>query len=87
MTSREIVELVRGALNKARPDLSAEFESIGIDTRFESLRIDSIDILQMVTFMEDKLGFVFHETDLARIETVKELAALIEGSQHCRASQ
>jgi acyl carrier protein len=79
MTDREIVELVKGALSKARPDLSGQFDSVGIDTRFENIKMDSIDTLQMITFLEDRLGVVFQEEDLSKIETVKDLAGLING--------
>jgi acyl carrier protein len=77
MTDKEIVELVKAALIKTRPDLSVEFESVGIGTRFESLRIDSVDTLRMITFVEDSLGFVFEDEDLSRIETIKDLAGLV----------
>lgn len=78
MSEREIIDLVKAALNKVRPEFAAEFDSLGINTRFESLRIDSVDTLRMITFLEDKLGFVFQDEDLGRIETVKDLTALIQ---------
>jgi acyl carrier protein len=78
MTDKEIVAVVKAALSKTRPDLSVEFESVDIDTRFESLRIDSVDTLRMITVLEDNLGFVFQDEDLSRIETVKDLAGLID---------
>ncbi|ATB42432.1 hypothetical protein CYFUS_007910 [Cystobacter fuscus] len=80
MSEREIIDLVKAALNKVRPEFATEFESVGIDTRFESLRIDSVDTLRMITFLEDKLGFVFQDEDLGRIETVKDLTSLIQKS-------
>lgn len=77
MTEREIIELVKAALTKVRPEFAAEFESVGMSTRFENLRIDSVDNLRMITFLEDKLGFVFQDEDLTRIESVTDLAELI----------
>lgn len=77
MTDKDIIELVKTALIKTRPELAGEFESIGIDTRFENLRIDSVDTLRMITFLEDSLGLVFQDEDLSRIETVKDLVSLI----------
>jgi len=77
MSEREIIDLVRAALNKVRPEFAAEFESVGMNTRFESLRIDSVDNLRMITFLEDQLGFLFQDEDLGRIETVTDLAELI----------
>ena len=77
MSEREIIDLVRAALNKVRPEFAAEFESVGMNTRFESLRIDSVDNLRMITFLEDQLGFLFQDEDLGRIETVTDLASLI----------
>ncbi|WNG19981.1 acyl carrier protein [Cystobacter fuscus] len=80
MSEQEIIDLVKTSLNKVRPEFAAGFESVGINTRFESLRIDSVDTLRMITFLEDRLGFVFQDEDLGRIETVKDLAALIQKS-------
>jgi acyl carrier protein len=77
MTDQQIVDLVKGALTKARPDQHAEFRSIGIDTRFESLPIDSIASVQMIIFMEDALGIIFREEDLGQMEAVKDVVRLI----------
>jgi acyl carrier protein len=77
MSEREIIELVRAALTKVRPEFAAEFASVGMNTRFESLHIDSVDNLRMITFLEDKLGFLFQDEDLGRIESVTDLAELI----------
>jgi len=78
MSDGEVVQLIRGALVKVRPDLAREFEAIDIETRFEDLPLDSIDNLQMITFLEDHLGFLFQEEDFGTIETVRDVKALIE---------
>jgi acyl carrier protein len=77
MNEQEVIELVRAALTKVRPEFATEFASVGMTTRFENLHIDSVDNLRMITFLEDKLGFVFQDEDLVRIETVTDLAELI----------
>ena len=46
------------------------------DTTFESLGIDSLDTVEMLMDLEDKIGF---EVELdQKVETVGELAAFIE---------
>ncbi|QRN94628.1 hypothetical protein JRI60_36720 [Archangium violaceum] len=77
MSDGEIIDLVKSALIKVRPEFAAGFESVDMNTRFESLRIDSVDNLRMITFLEDRIGFVFQDEDLSRIETVTDLAAII----------
>ncbi|WP_257455376.1 acyl carrier protein [Archangium lipolyticum] len=77
MSDLEIIDLVKSALIKVRPEFAAGFESVAMSTRFENLRIDSVDTLRMITFLEDKVGFVFQDDDLSRIETVTDLAAII----------
>ncbi len=76
-TDTEILALVKAALHKVRPELSGELESVVMNTPFERLRIDSVDTLGMITFIEDSLGVVFQDDDLREVETVEDLAALV----------
>ena len=51
-------------------------ESINEDTTFESLVIDSLDIVEMVVDLEDELGIELELND--KITTIGELAEFVE---------
>ncbi len=53
-----------------------DVSEITADSRFEDLGIDSLDTVEMLMDLEDKIGF---EVELdQKVETVGELAAFIE---------
>ena len=53
-----------------------EVSEITLESRFEDLGIDSLDTVEMLMDLEDKIGF---EVELdQKVETVGELAAFIE---------
>ena len=51
-------------------------ESINEDTTFESLGIDSLDIVEMVVDLEDELGIELELND--KITTIGDLAEFVE---------
>ena len=51
-------------------------ESINEDTTFESLGIDSLDIVEMIVDLEDELGIELELND--KITTIGELAEFVE---------
>ena len=56
--------------------LDIPVESITKDTTFESLGIDSLDIVEMVVDLEDELGIELELND--KITTIGELADFVE---------
>ena len=48
------------------------------DTTFESLHLDSLDMVEMVMDMEEELGVDFEMEGKLNVETIGELADLIE---------
>ena len=56
-----------------------DVSTITPDSRFEDLGIDSLDTVEMLMDLEDRIGF---EVELdQKVETVGELAAFIESKQ------
>ena len=53
-------------------------EDINRDTTFESLHLDSLDMVEMVMDMEEELGVDFEMEGKLNVETIGELADLIE---------
>ena len=53
-------------------------EDINRDTTFESLHLDSLDMVEMVMDMEEELCVDFEMEGKLNVETIGELADLIE---------
>lgn len=66
-------EKIRNYLSK---QLDIPVENISEDTTFESLGIDSLDIVEMVVDFEDELGVELEMND--KISTIGELVAFVE---------
>ena len=60
----------------AAQQLELDIDEITPDSTFESLGIDSLDIVEMVVDMEDELGVELELND--KISTIGELAEFIE---------
>ncbi len=58
----------------------AEFdpETLSAQTTFESLDFDSLDLVEMLVELEDETGAELLEEEIKQIETIGDLAALIE---------
>ena len=71
---------VHGMFEKISDYLSKQLdiakETITEDTTFESLGIDSLDIVEMVVDLEDELGIELELND--KITTIGELAEFVE---------
>ena len=58
--------------------LDIPVEEMSRDTTFESLHLDSLDMVEMVMDMEEELGVDFEMEGKLNVETIGELADLIE---------
>ena len=69
-------------INRIRKYLSEQLdipvEEIDRDTTFESLHVDSLDMVEMIMDMEEELGIDFEMDGDLKLETVGELADFIE---------
>ena len=50
--------------------LGAERDAIAPDATFESLDVDSLDLVELAQIVEDEYGVEMRETELADIKTV-----------------
>ena len=68
--------------NRIRSYLSEQLdipvEEMDRDTTFESLHVDSLDMVEMVMDMEEELGIDFEMDSDAKLETIGDLADYIE---------
>jgi acyl carrier protein len=66
-------------LSRAALDVAGRrLEGLDMDTRLAAFGIDSVGVLEMVTYIEDALGLRFPDDEIARLVTVRDVAMLIE---------
>ena len=53
-------------------------ETLSADTTFESLDLDSLDLVEMLVELEEETGVELPEEETKQLETIGDLAALIE---------
>ena len=82
MQQEEIIALVRQALGEVAPTRKSDFVGITGDTRIDALGLDSIATMEMVSFIEERIEVTFPDDELARVQKVGDLVALIQGSRN-----
>jgi len=82
MKQEEILALVRQALGEVAPTRKADFVGITAETRIDALGLDSIATMEMVSFIEERIEVTFPDDELARVQRVGDLVALIQGSRN-----
>ena len=71
--------MVREELIKLASDnLDIDFADMDMSTKLSELDIDSIDMLDFIMVVEDKYNIEFEEDELDEIETLSDIAELIE---------
>ena len=64
--------------NYLSEQLDIPVEEMDRDTTFESLHVDSLDMVEMVMDMEEELGIDFEMDGDMKLETIGDLADYIE---------
>lgn len=73
--------LARAALDVA----GRRLDGLSLDSRLSDFGVDSVGVLEMVGYVEDALGLRFPDDEIARLSTVRDVAALVERTR--RASE
>lgn len=74
VATKEDIELrVRDAL----VEFGADADAIAPDARFETLDVDSLDLVELAQIVEDEYGVAITTEDLKRIETVGDAVDLV----------
>jgi len=80
MSDTAFLGLVRDSLAEVAPARKAEFSSISLDTRIDSLGLGSIEVMEMVTGIEDRLGVILPEDELQRVQSLGDLSKVVIGA-------
>ena len=76
MTEAETLKLIQEAIAFAVPELKAR--PIGMKDTIGELGISSISVLEIVGYVEDKLGVRFPDDELSQLNTIGGLSSLIQ---------
>lgn len=55
-----------------------KIDGLTLDTKLSDLQLDSVLVLEMTGFVEQKLGVRFDDEELSRLTTLRDLGNLIE---------
>lgn len=76
MNDQQLLDLFREALFGVAPNRREEFADITLATTIDDLALDSIAVMEMVGFIEDRLDTTFPEEDLLKVKSLGDLAKL-----------
>jgi acyl carrier protein len=55
-----------------------KLDGLAMDSKLSELQLDSVLVLEMTGYVEQKLGIRFDDEDLSRLTTLQDLSDLIE---------
>jgi acyl carrier protein len=77
MTDADLLDLLRRALHEVDPERADDWAELTLDRTIASLGLDSIKTMEMVGFVEDETDVTFDDEELADVETLAQLVALV----------
>ncbi|NLQ12800.1 acyl carrier protein [Olsenella sp. KGMB02461] len=78
MNNDEIFEKVADIVAET---MSVDADELTLETTFESLSADSLDLIQLVSAIEEDLGITIDDDDLTSIKTLGDAVAMIANAQ------
>jgi len=78
MSDKDVMALITEALSQVDSKRKAEFASITVDQEITALGLDSIAIMEMVNFIEEKIDITFPDSELHKVQKIGDLAGLIQ---------
>lgn len=81
MTQQEIIAMIQNAINEVAPGKVQSINDNNINTSIRELGIDSVASMEMVSVVEETIGVNFPDDDLAGLNTLNDLVALVVKAQ------
>ncbi|BCV18539.1 acyl carrier protein [Leptogranulimonas caecicola] len=78
MNNDEIFEKVADIVAET---MSVDADELTVETTFESLSADSLDLIQLVSAIEEDLGITIDDDDLTSIKTLGDAVTMIANAQ------
>ncbi len=77
MDNAELLALIKEALAEVAPTRKKDFADATLDTKIESLGLDSIATMEMVGFLEEQVDATFPDEKLTEVTSLRDLGALV----------
>ena len=77
LTDEHILNLVREAVTEVAPARSAALEKLTLELNIRDLEMDSVETMEMIGVIEEELGIVFGDEQLAQVVKFSDLAELM----------
>ncbi len=77
----EVMDLIKQALSQVDPKRQAEFADITYEQEIAGLGLDSIAIMEMVNFIEERIDKTFPDNELHKVQKIGDLAGLIKSGK------
>ena len=71
----DVLNIVKGLINE---QLGADEDSIGMETSFEDLDADSLDIVELVMAIEEEFNLEISDEEVESIRTVGDVVRYLE---------
>ena len=78
MNNDEIFEKVADIVAET---MGVDADELTVETTFESLSADSLDLIQLVSAIEEDLGITIDDDDLTSIKTLGDAVTMIANAQ------
>lgn len=78
MTNPNNITLIRNALAEVVPERTNDWSTVELSATIESLGLDSIQTMEMVSAIEDATGKTFSDEDLPKINTLGDLSSALD---------
>lgn len=70
-------EEIEGRVFEALQEFGAEPDAINLDSTFESMDIDSLDLVELAQIVEDEYGVQLKGEDMENVTTVRQAVDLV----------
>jgi acyl carrier protein len=78
MAAKEPVDVIALFQQAAKEVVGYNLDKLTLETELSDLSLDSVAVMEIVGYVEQKLEVRFADEDLSRLTSLKDLAALIE---------
>ena len=77
LTDDQILNFVREAVVEVAPARTEALETLSLDVNIRDLAMDSVETMEMIGVIEEELGVIFADDELAQVVKFSDLAAVM----------
>ena len=77
MNDNDLIVIFKEALDSVAPGRLQDFDVLTLDASIDDLSLDSVNFMELIGVVEERIGRTFADDQLARISTLRDIANLI----------